>query len=58
MNTNLLVVKGSRKAGVVVKSKVRAGGITENHSATKAGIVIKSKVRAGGITENHSATRI
>jgi hypothetical protein len=40
-----------------VKTKVRAGGVWENHNATKAGLKIKTKVRAGGVWQNHNGTK-
>jgi hypothetical protein len=45
------MTKSTKKAGLVVKSSVKAGGININHS--KAGLVVKSRVKAGGININH-----
>jgi hypothetical protein len=40
-----------------IRTKVRAGGVSVNHSAQKAGVTVKSKVRAGGGYLNHSAKK-
>lgn len=41
------------------KTKVRAGGLPDNHNLARpsAGLKIKTQVRAGGIPDNHNATR-
>jgi hypothetical protein len=53
------MTKSTKKAGLVVKSAIKAGGISINHSRPlnppkKSGLVIKSNVKAGGISINHS----
>jgi hypothetical protein len=58
--------KGST-SGLKIKTKVRAGGIQNQHAGTsrqgrsgtaKAGLKIKTKVRAGGIQPQHAGTII
>jgi len=39
-----------------IRSKVRAGGKTDQHNARK--LVVKSKVRAGGKTDQHNARKV
>jgi len=52
------MTKSTKKAGLVVKSSVKAGGFVLNHNRTlagkKAGLVVKSTVKAGGFVLNHS----
>ncbi len=38
---------------VKIKTKVRAGGLPDNHNKKKS-VKIKTKVRAGGIPDNHN----
>jgi hypothetical protein len=48
-----------------VKTRVKAGGITLNHSETLVrakgqvqGLTVKTRVKAGGITLNHTETLV
>jgi hypothetical protein len=42
----------AKSAGLKVRSTVKAGGFTVNHS--RAGLKVRSSVKAGGFTVNHS----
>jgi hypothetical protein len=50
------MTKSTKKAGLVVKSSVKAGGIGLNHnrSLKKAGLAVKTSVKVGGIGLNHT----
>ena len=53
------MIKSTKKAGLAVKSSVKSGGTSINHtrvalSAKKAGLVVKSSVKPGGTSINHS----
>ena len=41
-----------------IKTKVRAGGASLNHSSTKGRLKVRTKIRAGETVENHNATRV
>jgi hypothetical protein len=44
-----------RPAGLRVRTEVRAGGLSYNHSAAPAALHVRTRVRAGGLTANHTA---
>jgi len=53
------MTNSTKKAGLVIKSSVKAGGFWQNHNrnvatAKKSALKVKSNVRAGGFTENHN----
>jgi len=53
------MIKSTKKAGLVVKSSLKSGGIATNHnrplaqSARKAGLTVKAGLKSGGIATNH-----
>lgn len=49
----------TKKVGLVVKSAVKAGGLSNNHNrpalaAKKAGLIVRSAVKSGGLSNNHN----
>jgi hypothetical protein len=53
------MTKSTKKAGLVVKSSVKSGGMSVNHSrptlsVKKAGLSVKSSLKSGGMSVNHS----
>jgi len=53
------MTKSTKKAGLVVKSSVKSGGMPYNHSRSqlspkKSGLIVKSTVKSGGMPYNHS----
>ena len=38
-----------------IKTKVKAGALTNNHN--QGGLAVKTKLKAGAITANHNQTR-
>jgi hypothetical protein len=50
-------MKTSKKSGLTIKTNVKAGGLSVNHSRAslkKAGLAIKTNVKAGGLSVNHN----
>ena len=43
------------RAGLRVKTAVKAGKLTANHSATPRGLRVKTALKVGKIATNHSA---
>jgi hypothetical protein len=42
-----------------VKTSVKAGGLSQNHSETflrRAGLKVKTNIKAGGLADNHNET--
>ena len=60
--SNVSTIVGQPKKGLRVRTKLRAGGIWENHNETivgqpKKGLRVNTNLRAGGITlGNHNET--
>jgi len=51
------MTKSTKKAGLVVKSSVKVGGVGVNHNRQqlkKAGLVVKTAIRVGGVGVNHT----
>jgi hypothetical protein len=52
------MTKSTKKAGLVVKSSLKSGGVGLNHNRAlkKTGLTVKSSVKVGGVGLNHSRT--
>ena len=48
--------KATTKTGISIKSRVKAGKVTSNHTQAANGLRVKSRVKAGGIALNHNQT--
>ena len=55
--------KPAQTSGLTIKTHVKAGGLTSNHSQTlvqaprpATGLKVKTQVKAGGVLVNHNET--
>lgn len=46
--------KTTKKNGLKVKTRVKAGAIASNHNQTAKGLRVKSRIKAGRIATNHN----
>jgi hypothetical protein len=55
------MTKSTKKAGLVVKSSVKSGGMPYNHNRAalkKSGLLVKSSVKSGGMPYNHNRSAL
>ena len=54
--TRKTVRKTTKRSGIRVRSRVKAGAIAANHNQATKGLRVKSRVKAGAIAANHNHT--
>jgi hypothetical protein len=46
----------ANRNGIRIKSRIKAGGLWQNHNQAACGVRIKSRVKAGRLAANHNQT--